>query len=106
MNLDLIYDNFETGTGAGLYYNIFGRRLSEVSLGGAPNVFEEPRSTLDFTLTRSLGAWYSLKLTARNLLDSAYRFAFWLDLTQGDGLDRPAIFCRSSTKGVETWPTS
>ncbi len=76
VNLDVTYDNFETGTAAGLYYNIFGRRLPEVSLGGTPNVFEEPRSTLDFTLSRSPGAWYSLKLTARNLLDSEYRFAY------------------------------
>lgn len=76
VNLDVTYDDFETGTAAGLYYNIFGRRLSEVSLGGTPNVFEEPRSTLDFTLSRSLGAGYTARLTARNLLDSEYRFAY------------------------------
>ena len=34
VNLDLSYDHFATGTAAGIYYNIFGRRLAEVSLGG------------------------------------------------------------------------
>lgn len=76
VNLDVTYDNYETGTAAGLHYNIFGRRLSEVSLGGTPNVFEQPRATLDFTLSRRVGAWYTVKLAARNLLDSEYRFVY------------------------------
>ncbi|MDA0333698.1 MAG: outer membrane beta-barrel protein [bacterium] len=76
VNLDISYDNFETRTAAGLYYNIFGRRLSEVSLGGTPNVYEEPRSTVDFTLAKGIGTLYSLKFAARNLLDPAYRFVY------------------------------
>ena len=76
VNLDVIYDNLETGTAAGLYYNIFGRRLSEVSLGGTPNVFEEPRSSLDFTLSKRINGLYTVKLAARNLLDSDHHFAY------------------------------
>ena len=70
-NLDLTYDNFEKRTAAGLYFNLFGRRLSEVSLGGTPNVYEEPRPTLDFTLSKGVNHLYKIKFSARNLLDSA-----------------------------------
>ena len=52
VNLDLSYDHFATGTAAGIYYNIFGRRLAEVSLGGTPDVFEEMRGTLDCTFSQ------------------------------------------------------
>lgn len=76
LNLDVTYDNFETATAAGLYYNLFGRRLSEVSLGGTPNVFEEARSTLDFTLSKGVGRDYSIKFAAKNLLDPNVRFVY------------------------------
>lgn len=76
LNLDLSYDGFETRTAVGLYYNLFGRRLAEVSLGGTPSVYEEPRGTLDFTLTRGVGALFSVKVAAKNLLDSKVRFVY------------------------------
>ena len=71
INLDLSYDNFATGTAAGIYYNIFGQRLAEVSLGGTPDVFEEVRGTLDCTFSQQ---WheYKIKLSAKNLLDSSF----------------------------------
>ena len=75
INLDLSYDNFATGTAAGIYYNIFGRRLAEVSLGGTPDVFEEVRGTLDCTFSQQ---WqeYKIKLSAKNLLDSSFEKAY------------------------------
>lgn len=76
LNLDISYDSFERGIGAGLYYNLFGRRLSEVSLGGTPDVYEEARGTLDFTLSKSIGALYQLKFGASNLLNPAVRYIY------------------------------
>lgn len=76
LNLDLSYDDFASATAAGLSYNLFGRRLHEVSLGGTPNVFEEPRGTLDGTVTKGIGALYSVKLAAKNLLDAASRYVY------------------------------
>lgn len=75
LNLDLSYDNFATGTAAGLYYNLFGRRLAEVSLGGTPDVFEEVRGTLDCTFSQQ---WheYKIKLSAKNLLDASFEKAY------------------------------
>ena len=75
LNLDLSYDNFATGTAAGMYYNLFGRRLAEVSLGGTPDVFEEVRGTLDCTFSQQ---WheYKIKLSAKNLLDPSFAKAY------------------------------
>ena len=75
LNLNLSYDNFATGTAAGIYYNLFGRRLAEVSLGGTPDVFEERRGTLDCTFSQQ---WheYKIKLSAKNLLDSSFAKAY------------------------------
>ncbi|MCE5270256.1 TonB-dependent receptor [bacterium] len=73
LNLDLSYDNPERGSLASLTYNVIGERMSEVSLGGTPNVFEQPASMLDFTLTQKVWHGYSLKFGAHNLLDSRIR---------------------------------
>ena len=73
LNLDLAYDNYESGTAAGFYYNIFGRRLSEVSLGGTPNVYEMPRGSLDFTFARDFNHAYRIKFRAKNLLNPQVR---------------------------------
>ncbi len=75
LNLDLSYDNFNTGTAAGVYYNIFGRRLAEVSLGGTPDVYESARATLDFTCSKK---WheFKIKFSAKNLLDSSFEKAY------------------------------
>ena len=77
-NVDFSYNNYQTGTTAGIYYNVFGRRLEEVSLGGTPDVYEKGRSTLDLTLAKNWGP-YKAKLSAKNILDEpiekSYRYA-------------------------------
>jgi outer membrane receptor protein involved in Fe transport len=73
INVDLSYDNYESGTSAGIYFNTFGKRLAEVSAGGTPNVYEEPRPTLDLTVSQKLMDHFRIKFSARNLLDSDYR---------------------------------
>lgn len=78
LNLDLAYVNYESGTDAGLHYNVFGERLSDVSLGGTPDVFEQPRNMLNFTFSQRLVDKLNLKFSARNILDARmerlYRF--------------------------------
>jgi TonB-dependent receptor len=73
LNVDVAYDNAKTGTTAGIYYNIFGERLTETSLGGTPNIYEQPRGVLDFTLSQRLLKGITLKAAAKNLLDSEVR---------------------------------
>ena len=73
INMDLSYENNESGTVAGFYYNVFGRRLSNVSLGGTPDVFEQPSPQLDFTFSQRLPANWRAKVSVKNLLDASYK---------------------------------
>lgn len=70
LNLDLAYVNYELGMDAGLHFNVFGERLSDVSLGGTPDVFEQPRNMLNFTFSQRLVENLNLKFSARNILDA------------------------------------
>ena len=70
VNVDLTYDNQEKGITTSLYYNVFGRRLAEVSLGGTPDVYEEPFHMLNLSLSKQLTRRFSLKASGSNLLNS------------------------------------
>lgn len=70
LNLDLAYDNEKTGTMAGLSFNVFGDRLSEVSDGDTPDIYEKSRPDLDFIMNQNLGRNLGLKFSVKNILDS------------------------------------
>ncbi len=72
-NLEFGYDNIERGLSYGLFYNVFGERLSAVSLGGTPNVFEQPRSMLNFNMSKRIYKGLYAKFSGKNLLDSAIK---------------------------------
>src|SRR5699024_11044949 len=72
INALLSYDNLESGINANVNFNVQGSRLSVVSTGGIPNVYEKPRPTLDFNLKKGVGNRWAVKLAASNLLDSPY----------------------------------
>ncbi len=71
VNVDLSYRNADTGTTVSVYYNLFGRRLSQVSPPGTPNVYEEPSPTLDLILGQSFGRGWKASLSAKNVLNPA-----------------------------------
>lgn len=73
INLEMGYYNPALGSDISLHYNVFGERLSEVSLGGTPNVFEQSRPLLDVIYTQPVWSGLSLKLSGKNLLDTSYR---------------------------------
>lgn len=73
VNAGLFYANGDAKTTGSLLYNIAGRRLAGVGVYGLPDVYEQPRASLDFTMSHALrGA--KLKLSVENLLDSEVRF--------------------------------
>jgi hypothetical protein len=76
INADLSYGNDRTGTEAGLYFNVFGRRLSNVSLGGTPDVYEQPSPQLDLTFSQRMLREWSVKLGVKNVLDSSFRESY------------------------------
>lgn len=73
LNLDLSYNNFNSGTTASLNYNTFGERLSRVSANVTPDVYEQPASQLDLILSQKLYGPLSLKFAVKNLLNSSYK---------------------------------
>ena len=79
-NVFVTWSRPEWGTEAGVFYNVYGPRISDVGIQGLPDVVEQPFHRLDVTVTQQLGAGFQLKLAASNVLNQAVR------LQQG-GLD-------------------
>ncbi|HRK74316.1 MAG TPA: TonB-dependent receptor, partial [Rhodothermales bacterium] len=69
-NTDLAYSTGKTT--ASLYFNVFGDRLTAVSFGNTPDVYERPSPKLDLIVSHSVRS-LKLKLSAKNLLDSPYK---------------------------------
>jgi outer membrane receptor protein involved in Fe transport len=68
-NLGLGYDDRSFGTRVDVAYNVFGRRIDEVGVGGGGSIYEEPFHRLDLTISQSLPRNLRVKLAASNLLN-------------------------------------
>jgi TonB-dependent receptor len=75
LNLDLSYVNWDSGTEANLHYYVFGKRLSEVTQQGTPNIYEYPRPDLNLVVSQKFFDRLKIKLTAKNILNSNYEKA-------------------------------
>ncbi len=73
LNIDFAYTNQTTGTIAGLYFNNSGERLSKVSANVTPDVFEQPVSMLNFTLSQKIINSFFLKIGIKNILNSEFK---------------------------------
>jgi outer membrane receptor protein involved in Fe transport len=69
LNLQIGYENADTGTNAALLYNVSGRRIDEVGALGAPDTYIEAFHQLDLVLGLRLPNRFELNLRAQNLLD-------------------------------------
>ena len=72
VNADLAYENPDRGTNLGVYFNVFGRRLSQVSALALPDVYEQPSPQLDFVASQRLLNGFSAKLSIKNILDADF----------------------------------
>jgi outer membrane receptor protein involved in Fe transport len=68
VNLDLSYDNRNSGTTAALVGNVAGPRIAITKLN-ADDVYEQPAPALDFVISQKIGRHATLKFSAKNLLD-------------------------------------
>lgn len=68
-NADISYFNSTSGLSSNLSYNTFGDRLSRISQGAAPDVFERSFSRLNFNISKNLGQHFVLSFNANNLLN-------------------------------------
>jgi TonB-dependent receptor len=80
-NFALTYSRETSGTTATILYNVVGPRIAFAAPKGLDDVYEHPRHLLDLTLLQKLGAHFSIKAEARNILNAPVM------LTQGCGGD-------------------
>ncbi len=73
INTNLAYSNSKNDIDATLSFNMFGDRLSIVGSQGTPDIFEQARPQLDFTISKKFKENLSVRLSARNLLDPEYK---------------------------------
>lgn len=88
INAYLKYDNKKAGLSANLGYNIAGEKLSVITKGYAPYIYEQPRNSLNFNVSKAIGDNFSIKLGASNMLDAPYEavhhFDYLNNSNQGD----------------------
>ncbi len=75
VNFDLGYVNPDWGTTATLHYYVFGKRLSEVSPLGAPDVYQFPEPDLNIVVSQRLFDGFKVKASAKNLLNAGVKKA-------------------------------
>lgn len=56
-----------------LVYNIYGKRIYAVGVGGYDHIYEMPFSKLDFVWTTNIARAWDVKFSADNILDPTYR---------------------------------
>jgi outer membrane receptor for ferrienterochelin and colicin len=71
VNGQLSYDSEKLGLSSNLSYNMAGKKLAVVVVSGTPNIFEQEFHSLNLSVTKNLGDKFSMRLSAKNLLDSS-----------------------------------
>jgi outer membrane receptor protein involved in Fe transport len=69
VNLDVAWYNPRYAFSTNVSFNRFGDRLSRVSLGSSPNVYERAYSTLNASFNKNFGKSISVSLSANNILN-------------------------------------
>ena len=78
LNASLAYDNADRGTSLGVFFNVAGRRLSRVGQP-LPDVYEAPSPQLDLTASQAFFGAFTLKASAKNILNAPFREVYDLD---------------------------
>ena len=71
-NVGLAYERPDLGWNTYLNYGYVGSKLESISAGLTPDVFVAARHQLDLITSKSIGENWSIKFSAKNLLDSPY----------------------------------
>ncbi len=93
-NLQFGYDDDERDIHAALLYNVFGERIVDVGVSGAPDKYQQPRPSLDFVYSQGFGNW-KFKAKLKNLLDPV------IEITQGKETTRSTAIGREYSIAVE-----
>ncbi|MCX2738369.1 TonB-dependent receptor [Pontibacter anaerobius] len=71
-NASLTYQSEPLGLMATANYNVFGDRISAISVGGTPNIYERSRPMASIVVSKRLGDAFTAKLSADNLFNPEF----------------------------------
>jgi hypothetical protein len=91
VNAMLNYRNDSLDFNASVAFNVQGEQLILATIGGLPDIYQQPTPALDVTLTKNFGDHFGLRLRARNLINPVDRKTYsfqgvsydWLANTSG-----------------------
>lgn len=71
VNVNLDYDNKDSGTNATVLFNVFGKRIDTVGTNGVPDTYQEPFNQLDFVFSQKFGEDFrnNIRLKVQNILN-------------------------------------
>ncbi|WP_161889815.1 TonB-dependent receptor [Pontibacter russatus] len=72
-NASLTYQSDPLGLIATASYNVFGDRISAISVGGTPNIYERSRPMGSLVVSKRIGQHLTAKASADNIFDPAYK---------------------------------
>ena len=72
VNAGLTYQRDERGLSTTVLFNTVGERIYGASEADLPDVYEQPRQVLDFSLRIPVLSGFAMRLDMKNLLDSPY----------------------------------
>ncbi len=72
-NANISWVREESGTEIGVFYNVYGPRITEVGTNGLPDFYEQPFHRVDLTWSQKLGAGFQFKASGGNLLNQRIR---------------------------------
>ncbi|MFK7810644.1 MAG: TonB-dependent receptor [Saprospiraceae bacterium] len=61
------------GWSANVSYNVVGPRITYITIGGTPNIYEMPRHLVNFNVSKEINDHFTLRLATNNLLNAEFR---------------------------------
>lgn len=91
VNAMLAYQNDSLDFNASVAFNVQGEKLVLATVGGLPDIYQQPTPAMDVTLTKNFGDHFGLRFRARNLINPVDRKTYtfqgvsydWLANTSG-----------------------
>lgn len=97
INLGLYYDNFDLGMSVNLLYNQSGEKIAEVGRAGFNDRYEQGRSILDFSASKTFLNSFEGKFTMRNILNQDVVFTQKFTLNDNEVVEKNV---RTITTGI------
>jgi len=99
VNAYLNYENNNSGLSATAGYHVSGEKLSLITKGSTPYIYELPRPSLNFSIEKKIGTNFTVDISVDNILNSKYREAHHFD--SGDKYSLKYTEGRKFSVGIE-----